>query len=493
MTSRIPLYSKILGWFFLNLLLIAAVFVFLFKAQFGLNLDWLLATGARQRVEAVRDLIVGELNNSPPDEWERTLNRYSDAYGVRFSLFDEEGNHLVGGVARIPSDIRDRMTEWNGRPSGAKASGGLRLPSLRSENANERPLPTLMRTTRPTRYWLLAAARIDNFQVGDPMRVTLVSSSSSLSSGGLIFDRTPWLVVGFGALIFSLLFWLPLVRGITRSIAQMTDATRRIAEGRFDVRVDARRRDELGSLGDSINRMAARLASLVEGQKRFLGDIAHELCSPLARLQLALGILEERAGKEQKNYAKVAAEKAQQIASLVNELLSFSKASFGPSAAQIARLPLAEAVAEAVQRETSDEAKIQTKVPGELMVLADRELLVRALSNLIRNALRYASHAGPIAIEATRVSDGTRLTVTDSGPGVPEEELPRIFDAFYRSDPSRTRETGGIGLGLTITKTCIESCGGTVTARNRTPHGLEIIIHLPSTIMEGAHSVGSGG
>ena len=127
------------------------------------------------------------------------------------------------------------------------------------------------------------------------MRVVLVVRSNTISAGGLIFDPKPWLALGFGVVVFSLLFWLPLVRGITRTIGRMMQTTRQIADGRFDVRVNLRRRDELGALGESIDQMAARLDGLVAGQKRFLGDIAHELCSPLARLQMALGILEQRA------------------------------------------------------------------------------------------------------------------------------------------------------------------------------------------------------
>src|SRR5439155_20847176 len=131
--------------------------------------------------------------------------------------------------------------------------------------------------------------------------------------------------------VFSALLWFPLIRGITRSIGQMTQATREIAEGRFDGRVNERRRDELGALGQSVNRMAARLAGFVTGQKRFLGDTSNELCSPIARIQMALGILEQRADEKQKAYVADLREEVQHISNLVNELLSFSKASLGAS------------------------------------------------------------------------------------------------------------------------------------------------------------------
>ena len=106
--------------------------------------------------------------------------------------------------------------------------------------------------------------------------------------------------VGFACVLVSVLFWLPLVRGITHSISQITRATEQIAAGRFDARVATGRRDELGRLGEAINQMATRLSGFVTGQRRFMGDIAHELCSPIARIQMALGILEHRADEKQK-------------------------------------------------------------------------------------------------------------------------------------------------------------------------------------------------
>jgi two-component system sensor histidine kinase CpxA len=341
-------------------------------------------------------------------------------------------------------------------------------------------LRALLRTTGPTRYWLLATAWIDNPQAGAPMRVVFVAKANTLSGGGLVFDTTPWIILIFGTIIFSMLFWLPLARGITRSIAQITRATRQIADGRFDVRVDARRRDELGLLGEAINQMAGRLDGFVTGQKRFLGDIAHELCSPLARLQMTLGILEQRAQQEQSAYIRSASDKAEQIAALVGELLSFSKASFGAMAVTVQPVRILEVVEEAVRREAVEEAAIVVDVSGELVAAADPDLLIRAIGNLVRNAIRHAGAAGPITLSAAPVREGIQIVVADTGPGVPEAELPRIFDAFYRIDSSRTRETGGSGLGLAIVKSCVESLCGSVIARNRLPHGLEVLITLPS-------------
>ncbi len=473
---RLPLYGKILAWFFLNLVVVAAVFAFLFDAQFHFNLDWLFAAGARDRLEALRDLIIGELETTPTYDWQQ--------------VFDDEAKPLVGELRELPGEVRARILE---RPAISRSprqdeSVAAPTPARTSETARRwwprAPLRALMRTSNPTHYWLLASARLDNPLAGGPMRVVLVAQSDSISAGGLIWNPKPWLLVGLGVFVFSLLFWLPLVRGITRTIGRMTHATRQIADGRFDVRVGVHRRDEIGSLAESINQMAARLDGLVKGQKRFLGDIAHELCAPLARLQMSLGILEQRASGEEAAFVRAASEKAGQIAALVGELLSFSKASFGASAVRLQSLSVADVVAEVVHREDTAGREIRIDVPGEIRVSADPELLTRAIGNLVRNSLQHAS--GPIAIHARAAGEEVEISVTDTGPGVPEAELPHIFDAFYRIDASRTRSTGGSGLGLAIVKTCVESCCGTVAARNREPHGLELRITLHATTPEPA-------
>jgi two-component system sensor histidine kinase CpxA len=291
-------------------------------------------------------------------------------------------------------------------------------------------------------------------------------------------DFSLWIWIGAGAVVFSVLFWLPLVRSITRSLAQINHATSSIAEGQFDVRVNERRRDELGTLGGAINRMAGRLGGLVTGQKRFLGDIAHELCSPIARMQMALGILEERAGEKEKAYVEDVREEVQHMSGLVNELLSFSKAAMGAGTARLEPVALRPVVERAIRRESRDGAELRNEVPENLRAAADPELMVRAVSNLLRNAVRYAGDDGPIIISGRENDDFIELLVSDQGPGVPESEVPKLYDPFYRVDASRTRETGGAGLGLSIVKTCVESCGGTVFCRNRQPHGLDVVIRL---------------
>jgi two-component system sensor histidine kinase CpxA len=162
----------------------------------------------------------------------------------------------------------------------------------------------------------------------------------------------------------------------------------------------------------------------------------------------------------------------------VNELLSFSKASLGATHAKLQQVPLRALVDLAIRREVTNGEQVETKIASDLRVEVEPELLTRALANLLRNAIRYAGKAGPITITAEPRDGQVALSVSDCGPGIPEAELQRIFDPFYRLDASRDRETGGVGLGLAIVKTCVEGCQGTVVADNRLPTGLQVTITL---------------
>jgi len=133
-----------------------------------------------------------------------------------------------------------------------------------------------------------------------------------------------------------------------------------------------------------------------------------------------------------------------------------------------------------IKREFSDEAKINLSMDDHLKGIADPELLARAISNILRNAIRYAGDAGPVEVVGFKKEDETIIEVRDKGIGVPQEELNRLFEPFYRIDPSRESDSGGVGLGLAIVKTCVSACGGMVRARNLKPDGFAITILLIS-------------
>ncbi len=180
-------------------------------------------------------------------------------------------------------------------------------------------------THRPTQYWAGVRVKTVAPDVSADAPAVLLIRTDSLFNSTFFFDW--WFFGGMAISVAAVtaLCWLPFIRGLTRSIGQMDRATAEIAEGRFDAQL-RERSDELGHLGLEINRLGARLQGFVKNQKRFVGDIAHELCAPIARIQFALGILDRKAGDDLKPHAAVLNEEIQEMSALVKELLSFSKA-----------------------------------------------------------------------------------------------------------------------------------------------------------------------
>ncbi len=493
---KFPLYAKILFWFFLNVVFLVAVFLIVARVQFKFGLDSLVNGPAGENIQKVTQSLRTSLRNRPRADWNEVLKEFGDIYKVHFYLFRNDGGQIAGDEINLPPEVRAKIPNRRGMgmPPGEgrgteQQPGFDGPPEQRREEGEGRPpmmpdgppLRAMVHTTAPNYYWVVIHAPIPNPDKQPPMMpAVLVVASDSLGAGGLFFDFKPWLLAAAGVIVVSALFWFPLIRGITRSISRMTRATEQIAEGRFEVRTQVERQDELGSLSDAINQMAERLAGLVGGQKRFLGDIAHELCSPIARIQVALGILEQRADEKQKAYLNDLREEVEQMSELVNELLSFSKASVGRVNIKLQAVGIRAVTEKAAGRESSSGggAEVKVIVAEDLRAVADPELLLRAVGNVLRNAIRYAGSAGPITISAVREGEKVMVIIEDCGAGIPEEALGQVFDPFYRVDSSRTRETGGVGLGLSIVKTCVESCGGTVSCENRQPAGLRVLIKL---------------
>ena len=496
MKAHRSLYTKIVLWFFLNLVLLAAVAYSFYELRFRLNPESPLLGQPAHQLRAVGRLISGELASTPRADWGDSLGRFAEAYGLDFLVVNDRGERVAGRSMSLPLEVREKLTPRQPRPTPAipptqPPMTGHPLKGLSGiTNNNPRPESTLppasvpqgnqpvflVRTTGPTRFWLGLPIDLPGVSTA-----TLMAVTDSLAQQGIVTDPMPWMTAVSAAVLVSLLFWVPLVRSMTRSISQVTKATEKIAEGQFDARVDTRRQDEIGRLGQAINHLTARLDGYVTGQKRFLGDIAHELCSPLARAQAALGILEQRAQDEKhQQYITDVQEEVEHMTSLINELLLFSKAGLKKTETQLQPVDLAAITAEVIEREANDKAELKTDIPENLRALSEPTLLGRSVGNLVRNAIRYAGEGGPITIAAQRAGERVLLTVTDQGPGLPPEILPRIFDPFYRPEPDRGRNTGGAGLGLAIVQSCMEACQGTVSCENRELGGLEFTLSLPA-------------
>ena len=488
--ARFPLYLKVLALFLLNLALLAGGLGFLLRSQFGLGLDSVMGGKSGERIDRALQLISDELTETDRPSWDSQLARFSEAYGVTFTLFRSNGEQVAGSDQQLPAEILAQLEKFSPRRPGDR-----RPPRQRTQAA---PRPLFFQ--KQAGYWLGVRVEIEptpgpGQEAGGrppglpPLRDIhpdpapppdiLLVYSKHLGGNDLFPDPRTLIAASLAIVWLCALFWIPFVRGLTHSLAKIRDATHQVAAGNFDTLVSESRSDEIGQLGRSINLMSRRLKGFVDGQQRFLGDIAHELCSPIARMQLALGVLGQRATDELRPRVDDVREELQRMADMVNELLSFSKASLSPESAKPVIIVLAPFLREVAEREIgSRDAEIGLEHSDGLAAVADRQLLSRALGNLLRNAVRHAGDSGAIALDANQDARGKiHIIVRDFGPGVPEEDLPRLLDPFYRPDKARTRERGGAGLGLAIVKTCIEACGGSVSCRNAQP-GFEVTLTL---------------
>ncbi len=467
---RTKLFTKIFLWFFLSLVVLVGVLWSGADLRFRLSPRLPTLGRSEQRLEGVGRLISHELSSVFRGGWTEVLDRYSKAYNLDFVLCSNDGNRLAGKDIPIPDKVKKNIVDLK------KVEPGMSPAQLDRAMLNNAPF--MVRTSKPTLYWIGLRIPLILEQGRTSIPATLLIVSDTRTGGGLFLDPSPWVLLVVLVLLISAAMWIPMVRSITGPVARMTKATRQIERGRFDVRLDEKRSDEIGQLGHAINEMASRLDSYVKGQKRFLGDVAHELASPIARIQLGLSILEERVDEPNAERVRDVAEDALHMSNLVKELLSFSRAEINPAKVRLEPVKLYDIALRVLEREQLTHKSIQIKIDEKLKAMADPELLVRAISNIVRNAVRYAQDAGPIAITAFQEGDEMILEVADGGEGVSEEHIKYLFEPFYRTDSSRGRETGGSGLGLAIVKTCVEACNGGVKAANIKPKGFAVTITL---------------
>lgn len=414
---------------------------------------------------------------TPPDEFRRfTSERTSSRREPPVADASERAVEGSAVASATPEVRRDPS------PTGRRETEMIRV--MPSDPSRDRERSFVVRTGSPAKYWVgLRVPFVISERTrspggfgfgGPPMLLVRLSSFWSLLR---FLDLEPWLLAGTAVFALSIIFWLPLVSGITRALSQLTLATERIAEGRFDTRVPTGRRDEIGRLGESVNRMATRIDAHVSGQKRFLGDVAHELCSPLARMQMATGILAEQAPPALAPTVADVREEVQHMSSLVNELLAFTKAGLRPRDVTLSAVELEPLLQRVIAREEADH-HVTVNLQPALKVIAEPDLLERAVANLVRNAVRYAGQAGAITLSARAEHDSVVISVEDEGPGVPPDAIDRLGDPFFRPESARTRESGGVGLGLSIVRGSVGACGGTLRFANRTPRGFVAEIRL---------------
>jgi two-component system, OmpR family, sensor kinase len=262
-----------------------------------------------------------------------------------------------------------------------------------------------------------------------------------------------------------------------RQIVRAEDLAQRVPAAPAD--------DELGQLSATVNEMLERLQELFNAQRRFVADVSHELRTPLTAMRGNLEILRRGAARDpaalDESLAAMERE-ANRLVRLVGDLLLLAQAEAGLG---IRHEPVAldELVLEVVRelRPLADGVALLPEIAEQVEAQGDRDRLKQALLNVVVNALQYTPSGGSVRVALDRVDGQAELRVSDTGEGIPAEDLPRLFDRFYRADRARSRGTGGAGLGLAIVKWIAEAHSGSVTARSAPGQGSTFILKLPLT------------
>jgi signal transduction histidine kinase len=286
------------------------------------------------------------------------------------------------------------------------------------------------------------------------------------------------------AAVAALLLGILLARSLTQPLRELTAATRAVAAGDLDRQVEVRSNDELGELARSFNQMGTDLAHARNLRRQMTADIAHELRTPLSLILGHSEALSEGVLPPTEDALRTIHDEARQLSRLVEDLRLLALSEAGEL--QITREPMAlkgflerVAAAHAPQAQKSGISLRVDTAPDLPDVDMDSDRMAQVLDNLIANALRYTPAGGQIQLSAARSAVGVQIVVQDEGTGVPPDELPWIFERFYRGDRSRQRHEGGAGLGLAIARSIVEQHGGSIRAENTPGEGLRVIIDLP--------------
>jgi two-component system sensor histidine kinase CpxA len=487
----LPLYGKFLLWLVANILIVGWAAFFYFPERFGRDWNALLTDSARERLQSVGEQLANHVGPIVGRGLKVNLRRYEDEQGVRFGIFDADGRQIAGADYSPPQPVveqllRTQVLVFAAIPGPLRKNLGAFLHGGKSSLALP-DWPPLERYELQRQQFVMCVADRWWFGVRTVMRgsdgtlqpVTVLADTSHFWRLAMFIDLSAWLAAALLIVLLSIVFWLPFLWSISRAMSGILRAVERIADGHFDVRSGIARDDELGRLAQAVDTVGGRLESYVNSQKHFLADIAHEVWSPLGRLQLGLGILEEHLPKSAKPAFDDVYEEAQLMSELIKDLLAFSRAGVNDTRRPMLPTSLKGVVLDTLDRENARD-RVLINVPESLQVRVNTSLLGRALGNLVRNALRYAgTEAGPIEVVARSLEKEISVRVMDRGPGVPELALLKLGDPFYRPEVARSRSSGGIGLGLATVRNCITSCGGKVIFRNRTGGGFEAEIHLP--------------
>ncbi|OMG00870.1 ATP-binding protein [Paenibacillus sp. FSL R7-0337] len=312
-----------------------------------------------------------------------------------------------------------------------------------------------------------------------------VMSSTETMEQSLLELRNPLILSGIGAFLLALgITWI-IAQYLSRPLLMMQQATRKIAAGDLETRLDMKSKDELGSLAHAINDLAADLQRYRDTRQEFLANISHELRTPITYLEGYTQVLRQElyeTAEEKDKYLEIIHDEALRLRHLVEDLFDLAKMEEGKINLQLDGVNLSDLTQQVVRKaelkSTEKGLSLKYNETGTMRkLLADKKRMEQIILNLLENAVRY-TEKGEINVSLTYTSSAVLLVVEDSGIGIPEEEIPYIFERFYRVEKSRSRQYGGTGLGLSIVKKLVELQGGQIIVTSQADQGTRFEIQF---------------
>lgn len=285
--------------------------------------------------------------------------------------------------------------------------------------------------------------------------------------------------------IGSFLVALLVSNWLLKPLSELSRGAKKITAGDFSIRINRQSSDELGLLCQNFNELAKTLAANEDARKQWVADISHEMRTPLAVLKAQIEAMQDGVRQATPQNLELLKNKIDALSALINDLYELSLSDLGAMTYKKVALPLAELVDSVTadfdqNMQTADlEISVDNRLDDKCQILGDSNRLNQLLGNLLKNCLRYTDKPGKVQIQAWADRNSAHITIEDSAPGVPEQELEKIFERLYRLDESRTRATGGAGLGLSICKNIVHAHHGDISASQSDLGGLRINVTLP--------------
>lgn len=373
--------------------------------------------------------------------------------GICVTLFSPKGDVLASNHERTPAPLLS--TEAASLPVRGFLPG---------------PRPDTLAVGIHESGELVAYAITDRFRFRRPLSRQVILAAIVLST------------VLLGSLLFA--------RSLAVPLRRLTHVARAFGNGQLSARARLSRRDELGAVASAFDDMADRITTLLHSQRELLANVSHELRTPLARIRVALDLAAEGDAEAARDALANISTDWGDLERLVEDVLAAARLDLGASVPgglplrrdQVSLAELAQAVSQRYQVVYPSEHLELELAPDVPTIEGDVSLLRRVIDNLIDNARKYSEPGSPVTLRIRRDGAGVVLAVIDRGMGIDAADLPHIFTPFFRADRSRTRKTGGVGLGLTLVRRIVTAHGGTVDVKSLIGRGTEVFVRLPTVM-----------